>query len=336
VNEERIHQLLGYLVNNTINAEDYEELMRYLEEATEDPALQSAIDRIWAELTPSTEQLRPDESEALYQQITGNARFVQQPIHIKRRWLSYAAVILLLLATGAGAYLWFTPSRTAPLAYRELTAPPGQRMQLKLADGSTVWLKAGSTLRYPASFTGNTRELYLHGEGYFDVIHHDNQPFLVHTGNVTTKVLGTAFNIQASDQQLTVAVLNGKVSVAEGNTALGVIVANQLLEYHPQSKQVALRDTITGNMVAWTKGELILDNVTMEEAAVTIGKWYNVAIVFADPELKTSRFSFSFLQGANLEEVMTMICQLNGFSYHIEGNTITISKKKPLRRQPQR
>jgi len=335
VNEERIYQLFGYLVNNNINAEDYEELMQYLEEATEHPALQSAIDRIWAELTP-TEQLRPDESDALYQQITENARFVQQPIHIKRRWLSYAAVVLLLLATGAGAYLWFAPSRTTALVYKELTAPPGQRMQLKLADGSAVWLKAGSTLRYPASFTGNTRELYLRGEGYFDVTHRDNQPFLVHTGGVTTKVLGTAFNIQAYDQQLTVAVLNGKVSVAEGNTALGVIVANQILEYHPQSKQVALRDTITGNMVAWTKGELILDNVTMEEAAVTIGKWYNVAIVFADPELKTSRFSLSFLQGANIEEVMTMICQLNGFSYHIEGNTITISKKKPLRRQPQR
>lgn len=335
MNEERIYQLLGYLVNNTINAEDYEELMQYLEAATDNPVLQSAIDRIWAELSP-TEQLRPDESEALYQQITGNTRFVQQPIHIKRRWLSYAAVILLLLATGAGAYLWFTPSSTAPLAYKELSAPPGQRVQLKLADGSTVWLKAGSTLRYPASFTGNTRELYLRGEGYFDVTHRDNQPFLVHTGSVTTKVLGTAFNIQVSDQQLTVAVVNGKVSVAEGNTALGIIVANQLLEYHPQSKQVALRDTIAGNMVAWTKGELILDNVTMEEAAVTIGKWYNVEILFTNPELKKSRFSFSFLQGANIEEVMNMICQLNGFSYNIEGNIITISKKKPLRRQPQR
>ncbi|SHN43956.1 FecR family protein [Chitinophaga sp. CF418] len=335
MNEERIYQLLGYLTNNNINAEDYDELMGYLAAATEDAALQSAIDRMWAELSPA-QQLRPEESDALYQQITGNARFVQQPIHKKRRWLSYAAAILLLLATGASAYLLFTPTRTAPVAYRELSVPAGQRQQLKLADGSTVWLKGGSTLRYPASFTGNTRELFLHGEGYFDVTHRDNQPFLVHTGSVTTKVLGTAFNIQAYDQQLTVAVVNGKVSVAEGNTALGVVVANQLLEYHPQNKQVALRDTIAGNMVAWTKGELILDNVTMEEAAVTIGKWYNVAIVFADPELKKSRFSFSFLHGENIGEVMNMISQLNGFSYHIEGNIITISQKKPLRRQPQR
>ncbi|WP_170117580.1 FecR family protein [Chitinophaga ginsengisoli] len=335
MNEERIYQLLGYLVNNNINAEDYEELMQYLGEATENPALQSTIDRIWAELTP-TQQLNPDESDALYQQITDNPRFVQQPIHIKRRWLSYAAVILLLLATGAGTYLWFASSRTTSLAYKEVSVPPGQRLQLKLADSSIVWLKAGSTLRYPVSFTGNTRELFLSGEGYFDVTHRDNQPFLVHTGGVTTKVLGTAFNIQAYDQQLTVAVVNGKVSVAEGDTKLGVIVANQLLEYHLQNKQVALKDTIAGNMIAWTKGELILDNVTMEEAAVTIGKWYNVAIVFADPELKKSRFSFSFLHEENIGEVMNMISQLNGFSYHIEGDTITISKKKPLRRQPQR
>lgn len=336
MNEERIYQLLGYLANNTINAEDYNELMQYLEDATENAALQSAIDRMWAELTP-TQQLRPDESDALYQQITGNDRFVVQlPIYKKRRWLSYAAVILLLLATGASAYLLLTPDRAVPVAYKELSVPAGQRIQLKLADGSMIWLKGGSTLRYPASFTGNTRELFLHGEGYFDVTHRDKQPFLVHTGNVTTKVLGTAFNIQAYSQQLTVAVVNGKVSVAEGNTALGVIVANQFLEYHLQNKQVALRDTIAGNMVAWTKGELILDNVTMEEAAVTIGKWYNVEIVFANPELKKSRFSFSFLHGENIEEVMNMISHLNGFSYKIEGNIITVSKKKPLRRQPQR
>ncbi|HJT75113.1 MAG TPA: FecR domain-containing protein [Chitinophaga sp.] len=336
MNEERIYQLLGYLVNNNINAEGYDELMHYLEDATEDPALQSAIDRMWAELAP-VQELKPDESEALYQQITQNDRFViQQPIHNKRRWLSYAAGILLLLAAGAGAYLLSRPARIAPTAYRELSVPAGQRMQLKLSDGSLVWLKGGSTLRYPVSFTGNTRELFLQGEGYFDVTHKDKQPFLVHTGSVTTRVLGTAFNIQAYSQQLTVAVVNGKVSVAEGNTALGVIVANQLLEYHPQNKQVSLRDTITGNMVAWTKGELILDNVTMEEAAVTIGKWYNVEIVFADPTLKKSRFSFSFLHGADIEEVMNMISHLNGFSYHIEGNIITVSKKKPLRRQPQR
>ncbi|UPK72257.1 FecR family protein [Chitinophaga filiformis] len=326
MNEERIYQLLGYLVNNNINADDYDELMRCLEEATENPALQSAIDRMWAELSPA-QQLRPDESDALYQQITENARFVQQPIHKKRRWLSYAAAIVLLLATGAGAYLWFTPSGTAPLAYKELSVPAGRRLQVRLADGSIVWLKGGSKLRYPASFTGSTRELFLSGEGYFDVTHRDNQPFLVHTGNVTTKVLGTAFNIQAYAQQLTVAVVNGKVSVAEGNTALGVVVANQLLEYDHQNKRVALRDTIAGNMVAWTKGELILDNVTMEEAAVTIGKWYNVAIVFADPELKRSRFSFSFLHGENIEEVMDMISRLNGFSYHIEGDTINIGHK---------
>jgi ferric-dicitrate binding protein FerR (iron transport regulator) len=324
VNEERLYQLLGNLANDNINAEDYDELMQYMQDAGEDPALQSAIDRIWAELTP-TRQLNPDESEALYLQITGNNRFVLQ--HNRRRWLGYAAGILLLLATGAMTYLLFKPSGTIPIAYKELTAPAGQRMQLKLADGSMIWLQGGSKLRYPVSFTGNTRELFLEGEAYFDVTHRDKQPFLVHTGRVITKVLGTAFNIQAYNQQLTVAVVSGKVSVAEGNAALGIVVANQFLEYHPENKQVTLRDTIAGNMVAWTKGELILDNVTMEDAAITIGRWYNVEIVFASPELKKSRFTFSFLHEENIQEVMNMICHLNGFSYHIKGNIITVSRK---------
>lgn len=319
MNEERLYQLLGNLANDSINAEDYDELMQYLQDAGENPALQSAIDRIWAELAP-VQQLKPEESEALYLRITEKL-----PRNNKRRWLGYAAGLLVLLATGA---LLFKPSGTIPLAYKELTVPAGQRMQLKLADGSMVWLKAGSKLRYPASFTGNTRELFLEGEAYFDVTHRDQQPFLVHTGNVTTKVLGTAFNIQAYNQQLTVAVVNGKVSVAEGKAALGVLVANQFLEYHPENKQVILRDTIAGNMVAWTKGELILDNVTMADAAITIGRWYNVDIVFASPELKKSRFSISFLHGENIQEVMNMICHLNGCSYHIKENVITVSRKK--------
>jgi ferric-dicitrate binding protein FerR (iron transport regulator) len=321
VNEERLYQLLGNLANDSINAEDYDELMQYLQDAGEDPALQSAIDRIWAELAPA-QQLKPEESEALYLQIT------EKLPRNKRRWLGYAAGMLLLLTAGAMTYLLFKPSATIPIAYKELTVPAGQRMQLKLADGSMIWLQGGSKLRYPASFTGSTRELFLEGEAYFDVTHRDKQPFLVHTGSVITKVLGTAFNIQAYNKQLTVAVVNGKVSVAEGKAALGVIVANQFLEYHPENKQVILRDTIAGNMVAWTKGELILDNVTMEDAAITISRWYNVEIVFASPELKKSRFSISFLHGENIQEVMNMICHLNGFSYHIKENIITVSKKK--------
>jgi ferric-dicitrate binding protein FerR (iron transport regulator) len=322
VNEERLYQLLGNLANDSINAEDYDELMQYLQDAGEDPALQSAIDRIWAKLAPA-QQLKPEESEALYLQIT------EMLPHNKRRWLSYAAGLLLLLATGTMTWLLFKPSsETIPIAYKVLTAPAGRRMQLKLADGSMIWLQGGSKLRYPTSFTGNTRELFLEGEAYFDVTHRDKQPFLVHTGSVITKVLGTAFNIQTYNQQLTVAVVNGKVSVAEGKTALGVVVANQFLEYHPENKQVILRDTIAGNMVAWTKGELILDNVTMADAAITISRWYNVEIVFASPELKKSRFSISFLHGENIQEVMNMICHLNGFSYHIKGNIITVSRKK--------
>lgn len=322
MNEERLYQLLGNLANDSINAEDYDELMQYLQDAEEDPILQSAIDRIWAELAPA-QQLKAEESEALYLQITGNKRFVLQ--HNRRRWLGYAAGLLVLLMAG---YLFYKPSESTPITYKELTAPAGHRMQLKLADGSMIWLQGGSKLRYPDSFTGNTRELFLEGEAYFDVTHRDKQPFLVHTGSVITKVLGTAFNIQTYNRQLTVAVVNGKVSVAEGNTALGVVVANQFLEYHPENKQVILRDTIAGNMVAWTKGELILDNVTMEDAAITISRWYNVEIVFASPELKKSRFSISFLHGENIQEVLNMICHLNGTSYHIKENVITISRKK--------
>lgn len=328
MNEDRIYQLLGDLANNSISATGYAELMQYLRDAEDDPALQSAIDRIWAELAPEQE-LHPDESEALYQQIIANDRFVL-PQYRRRRWgwLGYAAAVSLLLVTGAIAYWLAAPPADIPIVYKELIAPAGQRIQLKLADGSQVWIKGGSKLRYPENFADSARVLFLEGEAYFDVTPRDKQPFLVHTGNVTTRVLGTAFNIQTRNQQLTVAVVNGKVSVAEGETALGVIVADQFLEYHTDNKQVILKDTTAGNIVAWTKGELIFDNATMEDAAATISNWYNVNIVFDSPELKKYRFSLSFLHGEDIREVMNAISYLNDFSYRMEGNVITVSAKR--------
>src|SRR5688572_8298430 len=100
---------------------------------------------------------------------------------------------------------------------------------LRLPDGSTVLLNEGSKLEYPITFSGDTREVFLQGEGYFDIQHNPSKPFVVKTANVTTTVLGTAFNVKAfpSEKHITVTVTRGKVKVSKDEKVLGVITHDQ-------------------------------------------------------------------------------------------------------------
>ncbi|MEZ2440833.1 FecR family protein [Chitinophaga sp. RCC_12] len=328
MDEHRIHLLLTKLAGNTINEQEFEELMLLLRQAESDDAVQSPFDKTWSGLTPAS-QLSPVEAQSLYDQIKENPRFSEDvPVLKPRRWLAYAAGILVLIGAGVAAWLLTKPAGQPALVYEEVLAPAGKRVRLVLEDSTEVWLNNGSKLKYPVAFTGNTRELYVEGEACFDVTRRDQQPFIVHSGDVAVKVLGTVFNIQAYQQsQLAVTVVSGKVSVAAGTTSLGILHPNQKLEYEAASRQAKIVTVNAASLLAWKKGELIMDNVTMEQAAAIIGRWYNVQVELGNDAIRNCRFSLSFLHGENIGEVMKMICELNGCSWKMSGSNIIISGK---------
>ncbi|MBS1566014.1 MAG: FecR domain-containing protein, partial [Bacteroidetes bacterium] len=114
------------------------------------------------------------------------------------------------------------PVSQQAMAWNTVTTPRGGQYQLVLGDGTKVWLNAASALRFPAGFQGNTREVEVSGEVYFEVAADAAHPFLVHTGNGTTvKVLGTRFNINAYEDENMIAttLLEGSVQVSRGQTS---------------------------------------------------------------------------------------------------------------------
>jgi len=330
VDENRIQLLLTKLAGNTINEQEFEELMQVLRQAGSDDAIQPPFDKTWSDLAPAM-QLPPADMQSLYEQIRENPRFSRAeatPVLRPRRWLAYAAAVMVLIGAGLTAWLFMKPRTKPALVYEEVKAPAGGRIRLLLEDSTEVWLNNGSKLRYPVAFTGNTRELYVEGEACFDVTRRDQQPFIVHSGNVAVKVLGTVFNIQAYQHApLAVTVVSGKVSVAAGATALGTVHPNEKLEYEPVSRQAKIITVAAADLLAWKKGELIMDNVTMEQAAAIIGRWYNVQVELGNNAIRNCRFSLSFLHGENIREVLKMICELNGYSWKMNGNTIVINGK---------
>jgi transmembrane sensor len=197
---------------------------------------------------------------------------------------------------------------------------------MQLTDGTVVWINSGSKLKFPTKFTGAKRELYLEGEAYFDVAHDASRPFIIHTGKVATQVLGTAFDIKAyGPSEFDVTVTRGKVSIGLIDQQLGVLTSEQGLSYNSISK-LSKRYPVTLAKLRWMYGDLIFDNMKMADAAETLERWYDVKITITDPQIRSRRFSASFLKHEHIGQVLNVLSEIAHFSYKQQGKSFTIQK----------
>lgn len=249
------------------------------------------------------------------------AKVVSLPQRKRGIWLRVAAVAAVLLISFALYLEWPSlQSRLHPVELTALKVPVNQKREITLADGSQVWLNAGSELKYPKTFNRKTREVYLSGEAYFDVRHDADKPFIIHTGTVLTTVLGTAFNIKEDKNKHTiqVTVTRGKVSVANGNKLLGVIIPNQQISFNTL-KAEAVQATVNANaVVAWQQSDLHFDDVSFGDAVAQLQKHFNVKISFRNAKLKDCRFTGTSLSGEELDKILNVMCAFNNAVYHIK------------------
>lgn len=243
-------------------------------------------------------------------------------------WRSIAAVAAMLTVFITLFMNWpAVQDGINPVKVATLSVPENEKKQITLADGSVVWINSLTELRYPKTFSGHTREVYLSGEAYFDIRHNASKPFIVHTGQVITTVLGTAFNINAgkNSDRVIVTVTRGKVSVADQDHFLGYITPNQQLNYNLNSKE-EIKTTVDAEKVAGWQGDLHFDDITFENAASILEARFKVRIGFSNDKVKNCRFSGTSLNGDNsLEQILKIICAFNQATYtHNKNGSITI------------
>lgn len=263
--------------------------------------------------------------ERLLRSIVGESDPAQQPsykiIRFKKlyQWSSVAAVFLILIGYGVFRLAGHKPET-------ELTSnnKPASRGQVKtalsrivLSDGSIVVLNKGSHLNYPEKFFGSRREVYLSGEGYFDIQHDAKKPFLVHTGKITTRVLGTAFNIKTGTKGNTVevTVIRGKVAVSDQEKTLAVLLPDQKISYNTSS-HTALKESANAKIATlWKEEDLVLNDIPLEQAVGILQERYGVPISLATDKIRDCRFTAFFLNTTSLSQVMSVISRLNNLSY---------------------
>jgi ferric-dicitrate binding protein FerR (iron transport regulator) len=336
----RLRFLFDKYLKQQCSDEEVEELVKLLHNADNNDALVAPMQELW-ERIKNRQATNQVDWEKMYTNISGtkennSASYISQTRSHKQTWMKAAAAMILLI--GISGTFWYLASKKTripnqvaiaePIAAIK-TQQPNQTQTIHLPDGSTVILNAESKLNYPSSFAGKSREVFLTGEGYFDIKHNPNQPFLVHTGKITIRVLGTAFDIKAypSDKSVEVTVTRGKVQVLNENKSLGLITANQQISFSKITAAVLEKTVDTKPILAWKPSEIIFNDITMLEAAKKIEQKFNTTVEFANPAIKDCRVSATFSEDDMLEEMLTVICEVTKSNYAIAKNKIVIDGK---------
>jgi ferric-dicitrate binding protein FerR (iron transport regulator) len=174
--------------------------------------------------------------------------------------------------------------------YNTLTVPPKMDYKLRLSDGTEVWLNATSRLRFPFSFTGDKREVYLEGEAYFQVSKNDTKPFVVHTEQTDIHVLGTSFNVNAYSDGLTrTSLVSGAVIATAAGKEVRLKPGEEAVYSSENGYKVVSFDD--SEVLAWMKGVYVFHNTSLSEIASVIERWYGVQVVFDNKELAGKKFT---------------------------------------------
>ncbi|EDM34904.1 putative anti-sigma factor [Pedobacter sp. BAL39] len=212
-----------------------------------------------------------------------------------------------------------------PNALNTLSTARGETYQVRLPDGSLVYLNAASTLTYTAALMQDgKRVVKLIGEGYFEVAKDKLHPFIVKTNKQEIEVLGTHFNISsyADDAVEKTTLLEGSVKLsASGNSK--VLKPGQQAKLHEGKIQV--NETDTDLAVAWTNNEFVVDSENIETIMKMISRWYNVEVVYIG-EKTTQRFSGKVSRFDKLSKVLEIVESTGEARFDIKGRTVYVSK----------
>lgn len=250
------------------------------------------------------------------------------PITLFSTWLTKAAAILLIPVLG---FLFYTLNEKGIESNKianfgidslEIIAPIGSRSVVQLSDGSEVYLNYNSKIKYPHSFSGNTREVILSGEGFFNVAHNPDKPFIVRTKNLNVTALGTSFNVMAypDDDNIETTLVDGKVVLSQNNMdgrtqSIGAMMPGQHVKYNKKTTGVICTAGNIEKYIAWKDGKLIFEDTPITQLTDKLSHMFNVEIE-VEEDIKDYFYTVTFVNEP-LYQILDLMCIATPVSYRI-------------------
>ena len=319
-------QLIEKVLSNTATPRERQAFQRWL---TQDAAHQQTFEEIQQVWHRSPARFDPFSA---YAKLQGNLTLKRAPRRIARLFTSarkVAASLVLLLLGSWLIYHYQTEIAHIlyPVAYRTVSVPAGSRQKVQLSDGTKIYLNAGSQLRYPTRFSSARREVFLAGEGYFEVASDTIKPFIVKSGALTTQVLGTRFNLKAYPEDSTskITVVSGRVRVSDQTTAQHTMLTpgHQAIYSVHQHSLTNVTVSNAQDFKAWADGILIFDNTPLPEVIRVLNRKYDVRIRVANDQLRRCRI-FGTFRPSSLEATLEVIAKSVDASCRYQGRVVVM------------
>ncbi len=352
-NHRQTELLVNYLTGMA-NVKESEEALQWINMSEENKTYFKQLRAVYeaAKITQKDHDYHPDLSwervrARHYKQHVENllSMHKENRHRIVLQFLKYAAVIAVAFCLSLFGYKYL-PLKTGKVSrdvMQTIEAPVGSRSNIILADGSNIWLNAGSTLRYSPSFGSKNREVYLEGEAFFNVTQDFRRQFIVKARGIDIKVFGTKFNVKAyaEEDYVQTTLVEGSVTL-EGDllekTGAGSVVLEPrqvaTIALNKESDVITVDSGINTDVYAsWKENRWVFDGETLGDLAVKLERRYNVSINILTDGLSNYRFT-GIIKDETLQQVLNMIRLSAPIQYEfINASTINLTENKTFKSQ---
>lgn len=215
------------------------------------------------------------------------------------------------------------------LVYNEIKIPYGKTFKIKLSDGTSVNMNAGSSLKYPVQFIkGHNREVVLEGEAFFDVAKDKTHPFIVKTRGVDVKVLGTKFNVSSykEDTDINTVLVEGSVSLSDKTNKKAILEPGEKGSWNNEKNEIDIDKVDTRFYTEWINGEIVFRKTAFKDIVIKLERTYNVKIENKREDILDKKFNASFNKNIeSIDKVLETMSKIMGFTYRKEGELIKIN-----------
>lgn len=209
-----------------------------------------------------------------------------------------------------------------PVAFNTLTTPRGGQYQITLPDGTIVWLNSASSITFPTSFTGSSRQVQLLGEAYFEVAANAKHPFRVKTNDMEVQVLGTSFNLMAyaDEKMIKTTLVQGTVKVVRENQDV-LLKPGQQAQLDTRGNMKVVPADLDA-VIAWKNGLFTFNDATIEEVMRQIGRWYDMEVIYPEG-IPQDHFRGEMFRTEQITAVLKIL-KASGVNFHVEGRQIIV------------
>ena len=323
-NKNFIYNLIALEITSGLDNQQRDELQSWLEMSQENRTEYNDVVKLlnYSDRLVAMKRINSDQ-DLLFVKKKMNNGLKKNSLYIYFQRVAAILIIPLLIFTA------WSISRPPEISRKNVVMKSsetafGVRSQIQLSDGTKVWINSGSKLTYPEEFSGNSREVKLVGEAYFQVESDKAHPFYVDLNGYKVKATGTRFNISnyPEDKEITTYLEYGKVSLLSSANKKQdepvLLKEKEIIVLNKEENQYHIDNTTDGyKYLGWIDGSLIFKNDNTSDVAVRLGRWFNAEIIIDDKLSKSGYVFTATFKKESLEEALKLLSYSSPITYKI-------------------